>query len=538
MTALALTAAGRTAMADADHTGTEAVTLTHLLLGDALRPAGADDDARVALRNERHRVAVAGQTAADGHVAVAADFTPDASYAITEIGLLATVDGSAVLLAYAAVESAAEAVARAASGTRLVIGVDITITSAAGDLAVTLSPTVSLTVAPDATTAVAGVSRRATGAEAQAAAEAAAEADRAGLEEAAHLTPKEAARIPIELLAAVRGAAPADRDTLAKMGDWVTAQIAAAVALLRGGVAATRDTLSELSAALDRKADKDGPLFSGSPRRAGAARAAGDPLDLLTRQEIVSEIGRRASTLDAAILRVGPDSASIVASSLGGAVAVTDADGLPLAGRALWTLAGGAIYRVTIASTVDWAAAGWALRARVGAHDRVRRMGLDGLDTVQIVGREAVFIETLADPAHAASYRRDALGVYTALIERLRETTAADAAPPGQVIDLEASASALPDPQLVMSWAAPLYGGVVVAWEVQWRGRIDGSGQTSPWESANVHARLINDRYRYQFRVSAFPFAGNDYRGAPWQVRVRGVDAAGNGRWLASPEFR
>ena len=219
MTALALTAAGRAAVADADHVGTEAVTLTHLAFGDGLRPAGADDDTRTALRSERDRVAVAGREAADGHVAVVADWTPTRAYALSEIGLYATVDSAAVLLAYGAVEAAADAVARTAVGTRIVVALDVAVTSSAADLSVTLSPNVRFTAVPAATTAVAGVSRRATGAEAQAAAEASAEADRAALERAAHLTPYEAARFPIDL----RDGAPADRNTLAKLATALAA---------------------------------------------------------------------------------------------------------------------------------------------------------------------------------------------------------------------------------------------------------------------------------------------------------------------------
>ena len=219
MTALALTAAGRAAVADADHVGTEAVTLTHLAFGDGLRPAGADDDARTALRSERDRVAVAGREAADGHVAVVADWTPTRAYVLSEIGLYATVDSAAVLLAYGAVESAADAVARASVGTRIVVALDVAVTSSAADLSVTLSPNVQFTAVAQATTAVAGVSRRATGAEAQAAAEASAEADRAALERAAHLTPYEAARFPIDL----RDGAPANRDTLAKLATALSA---------------------------------------------------------------------------------------------------------------------------------------------------------------------------------------------------------------------------------------------------------------------------------------------------------------------------
>lgn len=219
MTALALTAAGRAAIADADHVGTEAVTLTHLAFGDGLRPAGADDDARAALRSERDRIAVAGREAADGHVAVVADWTPARAYALSEIGLVATVDGATVLLAYGAVESAADAVAHTAVGTRIVVALDVAVTSSAADLSVTLSPNVQFTAVPAATTAVAGISRRATGAEAQAAAEASAEADRAALERAAHLTPYEAARFPIDL----RDGAPANRDTLAKLATALAA---------------------------------------------------------------------------------------------------------------------------------------------------------------------------------------------------------------------------------------------------------------------------------------------------------------------------
>ena len=199
MTALALTAAGRAAVADAEYVGTEAIEITHLAVGDGLRPGGADDDARTALRSERDREAVAGQTAIAGHVACVADWTPAASYAATEVGLIATIDGASVLLAYWAAESAAEAAFRAAAGTRLLLACDVAIASAAADLAVTLTPQLTFAAVPDATTAISGISRRATGAEVQAAAEADEDGDRAALERAAHVTPYDAARLAISL---------------------------------------------------------------------------------------------------------------------------------------------------------------------------------------------------------------------------------------------------------------------------------------------------------------------------------------------------
>ena len=222
MTALALTAAGRAAVADADHVGTDAIEITHLAVGDGLRPAGADDDGRTALRSERERQAVAGRQAASGHVALVADWTPGASYAVTEIGLVADVDGDTVLLAYWAAEAAAGAAVRAASGTRLLLAVDVAVTSSAADLAVTLSPSVTFAAPPPAaTTAVAGISRRATGAEVAAAAAADEEADRAALERAAHVTPYEVARLALAMRGG--GPLPAGRTTLKQLAEALAA---------------------------------------------------------------------------------------------------------------------------------------------------------------------------------------------------------------------------------------------------------------------------------------------------------------------------
>ena len=261
MTALALTAAGRAAIADADHVGTEAVTLTHLAFGDGLRPPGADDDARAALRRERDREAVAGREAADGHVAVVADWTPTRAYAITEIGLIATVDGAPVLLAYGAVEAASDAVARTAIGTRIVVALDVAVTSSAADLSVTLSPTVQFSATAAATTAVAGVARRATGAEAQAAADATQESDRAALAVAPYLSPREAARIPIALRAALSGGAAAGRDTLDGLYDTLV-----------GGAPADRNTLAKLATALETEVQRRITMLS-SPWENAASTA-------------------------------------------------------------------------------------------------------------------------------------------------------------------------------------------------------------------------------------------------------------------------
>ena len=164
----------------------------------------------------------AGRQAASGHVALVADWTPAASYAVTEIGLVADVDGDTVLLAYWAAEAVAGAAVRAASGTRLLLAVDVAVTSSAADLAVTLSPTVTFSAPPPAaTTAVAGISRRATGAEAAAAADADDEADRATLERAAHLTPYEAARFVISMRGG--GPLPPGRTTLKQLAEALAA---------------------------------------------------------------------------------------------------------------------------------------------------------------------------------------------------------------------------------------------------------------------------------------------------------------------------
>ena len=160
------TNAGRAALASAAHVGTAAVKLTHLALGDDSGPGGAADDARAALRNERHRAAIAGTEAAAGRIAFRADFAPDASYSITEVGVFGTVGdppGATQLLLHWT-DGGTEA-GKAASGTALAIAAVIEFQDAAAEVTVTVGGNIVFGATEPATEAAFGSTRYATGEE-------------------------------------------------------------------------------------------------------------------------------------------------------------------------------------------------------------------------------------------------------------------------------------------------------------------------------------------------------------------------------------
>ena len=139
------TAAGRAALASAEHVGPAAVRLTHFAIGDGQGPGGAADDARAALRSERHRVQLSGTDSAAGQLAARADFMPDASYAVTEAGVFGThgdPPSAAQLLLYWS-DGGAEA-GRAAAGADLVIAAVIDFSAAEADVEVTLAGSIVL----------------------------------------------------------------------------------------------------------------------------------------------------------------------------------------------------------------------------------------------------------------------------------------------------------------------------------------------------------------------------------------------------------
>ncbi len=205
MSALVLTDAGRTAMADGGNRGLRQVQLVSMQIGDGV---GAVEASREHLRRRRDAAALTGSTAVDGRLAVRADFLSDTAYAVTEMGLLARVGGVGreFLFAYWSAPAEDRALAQKASGTTLVVAAVVEIVRSAAELDVTVSPDVHVaattfaalsdtpdgitalgwargnaagdalefTDLPDAAVAVKGVSRRATNAEAEAGREAAA----------------------------------------------------------------------------------------------------------------------------------------------------------------------------------------------------------------------------------------------------------------------------------------------------------------------------------------------------------------------------
>ena len=138
------TNAGRAALADAANVGTAALRLTHFAIGDMHGPGGAADDGRAALRGERHRAAVTGTAAADDRIAFRADFTPDASYSITEAGVFGTVgDPAGPLTLYLYWTDGGTAAGQAADGTALTVAAVIEFQAAAADVAVTVGGTIT-----------------------------------------------------------------------------------------------------------------------------------------------------------------------------------------------------------------------------------------------------------------------------------------------------------------------------------------------------------------------------------------------------------
>ena len=160
------TDAGRAALASATHVGTAAVRLTHLAIGDGSGPGGDGDDGRTDLRNERHRAAIAGTPAAFGRIALRADFSPDASYSITEAGIFGTAGdppGASQLLLYWT--DGGSAAGAAASGTTLAIAAVIEFQNAAAEVAVTVGGNIVFGATDPATESDFGSTRYATAAE-------------------------------------------------------------------------------------------------------------------------------------------------------------------------------------------------------------------------------------------------------------------------------------------------------------------------------------------------------------------------------------
>ena len=145
---IGILAAGRAAVADSGNAGLNAVTITRVALGSGLKPDGANDGARAALRNQRDAAGAVGAPAVAGDVAVRADVEPSATYSVTEVGIFARIGdaGAEFLFAYWAAESAADAIAAAVSGGATIVLATV-LRVAGSDADVDVSPAVDLTIA-------------------------------------------------------------------------------------------------------------------------------------------------------------------------------------------------------------------------------------------------------------------------------------------------------------------------------------------------------------------------------------------------------
>ena len=145
MSTLRLTAAGRAALADGTNRQTRNVQLRALVLGDGTNP-GDDDDARTALRSQQDRQAVTGATDAAGRIALRATYTPSATYAVTETGVIARIGagGAEFLLGYWAAPNAAAALVQAVSDTTLVVTAIVDVTDSEAEVAVDAATSLTL----------------------------------------------------------------------------------------------------------------------------------------------------------------------------------------------------------------------------------------------------------------------------------------------------------------------------------------------------------------------------------------------------------
>ena len=158
---LRLTMAGVAALASSTYTGIAAIRITHIAIGDGSGPGGADDDGRTVLRSERDRSAATGTAATHGRISFRGDFMPAADYNITEAGVFATAGGSTILLAYWT--DGGTNLGAAVTNADLVIAATIAFAEAAAEVAVTVSPTISVGEAPvEATAATFGITRYST----------------------------------------------------------------------------------------------------------------------------------------------------------------------------------------------------------------------------------------------------------------------------------------------------------------------------------------------------------------------------------------
>ena len=146
MSGLRLTDAGRSALADETNVQLAEVQIRKLALGSGKGPGGSADDDRTTLRTQELVEAVAGDDTGPDRVAFTGTFNPVTDFKVTEAGVIARVGdaGAEFLLAYWAVQTDAEALTSAHTGTKLVISGTLDITNSAADVAITVDASVTL----------------------------------------------------------------------------------------------------------------------------------------------------------------------------------------------------------------------------------------------------------------------------------------------------------------------------------------------------------------------------------------------------------
>ena len=284
MTTLVLTAAGRTALTDANNVATQAVTLTRLALGDDTRAADADDDARTALRSQEDIEDVTGSTTGS-RIAVRASFTPTEAYSVTEVGLFARVgaSGTEFLFAYwAAVTDSGDAIATTATDATLIVAGVVEIVASNADVDVTVGANIAVGVPADvvrntdrASTTARGIVELATGTE-----------HRTGTDEERALTAKSAAD-------AIGGA-----ETYPALRNALRGALYAASESHRGTIRLATE------AQADAGVDTEGAMTSALVARRVAALIDSSPEALNTLKELADALGNDANfaaTVNAAL---------------------------------------------------------------------------------------------------------------------------------------------------------------------------------------------------------------------------------------------
>ena len=141
---LRLTTAGRAAIADGANRGINKISFTKFSIGSGFGPSGAANDARAALRNERHSAAVTGTTAVAGEIALFGEIATDAAYDVREIGLWGRQGAAGAETLYAFWTDPAEKFAAAVDGSKIIVGGGIRINPDGAELAVTVAADVTI----------------------------------------------------------------------------------------------------------------------------------------------------------------------------------------------------------------------------------------------------------------------------------------------------------------------------------------------------------------------------------------------------------